>query len=159
MVSLVLELVRSLSFGALFANAILLLVFKYHPNYFPAGVGYKEVVAVGTIVGTVLHRALNNALFNPATKALAQSAFFYVKLSELHLAYKIGLITRKEYFGFTHRIKLAYFGKPDLDISKVSVAVPPATPRRPKSRARTPELMIDSTPASPSSETDETQPP
>jgi hypothetical protein len=109
----ILEFIRSVSFGALAVNSILLLTFIYFPHLFPDGFTYKEVLYIGTAIGTVLHRALNALLFNPLTKSIARSFTFYAKLAEIHLLFKSKVLTEKQYNRIADSLKAEYFSIAD----------------------------------------------
>jgi hypothetical protein len=115
-----LEFIRSLSFGALAVNAILLLVYYCYPHFFPADFSYKEILAIGTLVGTAAHRVLNAAAFNPFTHAMYRSIGFYGKLYELGLLRVRGIVSEEEYLKISTRMKHDYFGVPLMEPASVS---------------------------------------
>ena len=106
----ILEFIRSISFGALAVNSVLLLTFIYYPHIFPSGFTYKEVLYIGTVIGTVLHRTLNALIFNPATKSIARSFTFYTKLLELHLLHSRRVLNAEQYVRISDLLKADYFG-------------------------------------------------
>jgi hypothetical protein len=106
----IIELLRSISFGALLANCLLFMVFVRHPNLFPANMTPKELFFIGTAFGTLLHRSINSVIFNPLTRSLASSLAFYSKLIELAINRNKGLLTKDEYSRFSSELKAQYFG-------------------------------------------------
>lgn len=112
----VLELIRSISFSSLVVGFLLYLAFARHPTLFPPGTTTKEVVFIGAAVGTIVHRALHAAIFNPLTKSVAISFAFYAKVLELGLNHQAGILTEEEYRLFSAQRKAQYFGVSETPI-------------------------------------------
>lgn len=116
--SQLLELLRSISFGALSVCFTLYLIFTYHPTVFPSHTTPREIVFLGLAAGTLVHRLLHSILFNPLTKSVARSFAFYSSVLELSLNFQAGLLTSAEYQMFGEQLKSEYFGKPKHVISR-----------------------------------------
>lgn len=113
----ILEFIRSVSFGALFVNAILILAYIYFPHLFPDNFTYKEVLYVGTLAGTVLHRLIHAIIFNPLTKSISKSLAFYAKLLESSLLFRNNVLSKEEYSMIAKQLKSEYFSI-SLDLPK-----------------------------------------
>jgi hypothetical protein len=111
-----LELIRSISFAALVTCFFFYLAFTYHPTLFPEHTNLKEIIFVGSALGTILHRALHSAIFNPLTRSVARSLGFYVKVVELDLNRRAGVLTEDEYRTFGKQMKCRYFGMTESPI-------------------------------------------
>lgn len=105
-----LELIRSISFAALALCFFLYLAFTYHPTLFPSSMTTREVLFIGSGIGTILHRSLHAAMFNPLTKSVARSFAFYAKVVELDLNRRSGIINENEWRLFGGQLKAQYFG-------------------------------------------------
>ncbi|HEX5705727.1 MAG TPA: hypothetical protein VFX96_00410 [Pyrinomonadaceae bacterium] len=114
----ILEFVRSVCFGALAVSSLLMLAYSYFPGYFPPAITHTEVFFTGVVIGTLLHRALHAALFNPFSRALGTSFGFYTKLAELALLRRSGVISREEFRSIANQMKANYFGVPAERLSE-----------------------------------------
>ena len=111
----VLEVIRSISFGALVVNAVLITLFLYYPGLFPQGVTFTELLYIGTALGTALHRGIHLAFFNPLTASIAKSFSFYAKYLEVSAARKNNVIDEEEFERYSSRLKEGYYGTMGVD--------------------------------------------
>ena len=112
----VLEVIRSISFGALVINAVLFTVYLYYPGLFPQGVSVKELLYIGTALGTALHRGIHVAIFNPLTTSIAKSFSFYAKYLEVYAARRNRVLSDEEFERYSSRLKEGYFGMMGVDV-------------------------------------------
>lgn len=111
----VLEVIRSISFGALVVNAVLFAVYLYYPGLFPQGVSVKELLYIGTALGTALHRGIHMAFFNPLTASIAKSFSFYAKYLEINAARRNRVLSDEEFERYSSRLKEGYYGTMGVD--------------------------------------------
>lgn len=119
----VLELIRSISFSSLVVGFLLYLTFARHPTLFPPGTTTREIVFIGAVIGTILHRAFHAVIFNPLTRSAALSLAFYTKVLELGVNYQAGVLTEEEYRLFSAQRKAQYFG-----VSETPLGIQPQYP-------------------------------
>lgn len=118
----VLEVIRSISFGALVVNAVLFAVYLYYPGLFPQGVSVKELLYIGTALGTALHRGIHVAFFNPLTASIAKSFSFYAKYLEIYAARRNRVLSDEEFERYSSRLKEGYYGTMGVDAPEQFVA-------------------------------------
>lgn len=141
-VTQLLEFARSVCFGALAVSSLLLLAHAYFPAYFPADVSRWEVFYAGTVLGTLLHRALHWLLFNPVSQAAGRSLSFYAKFAELNLLRRTGALTEGQFKNVADQFKADYFGVPVERLTERDRPTAPAgPPARQEIEAAEPPLL------------------
>ncbi|MBC8028832.1 MAG: hypothetical protein H7Z16_01865 [Pyrinomonadaceae bacterium] len=135
--SQILELIRSISFAALGVCFFLYLAFTYHPSFFPSDTTTREIIFIGSAIGTIVHRALHAAMFNPLTKSIARSFAFYAKVVELDLNRRLGIIDENEFRRFGGQVRTQYFGSSESAIVLETKKTPDPTLRPGDSEGKT----------------------
>lgn len=108
----ILGFLRSLSFGGLLGCGAAYITFLTYPQLFAGHATLETAVIFGSLLGASLHRVIDALVVQGLLRPFGRSAHYYVKLAELRLLKRKGLITEDVCNQIENELLRKYFEVP-----------------------------------------------
>jgi hypothetical protein len=109
------EIVRSLGFGALLGSGVLGLLHVRYADAFPADADLFSAILVGALLGAGVQRAVEAWIVNSVLRPSVRLTGYYFKLAQLSLLRRLAIITKKQHAGLVKDLTNRYFADDDPD--------------------------------------------
>ena len=103
------ELIRSLGYGALFGAGVLGLVYALFVDRFYPVVSLRDVVLIGALIGAGLHKAIDTYLIKGLFHPVGSFVAYYGKLIQLIGLRRAGLISNRHATQLLRQLTDGYF--------------------------------------------------
>lgn len=103
------DLIKSLGFGATIGSGLLGIVRVLNPNVFPEDVNLSWIICIGALLGAGIHQATYACIVRPVLKPGIRFIGLYLYLRQLLWLQQQGQITKGQYKDLIKTLMTSYF--------------------------------------------------